>query len=135
MSRWLLLTVFSIAPLAFGCGSSVRPGLANAPRLGGAPIADVRITDVVSNGDDACGRYAEEGVLRNRIPPCRSRAATHPVAGYAVPTATGGESHGLVQPWVDHFYVGWPCPASASSQHRARGWSAADTTVAACAVP
>ncbi len=64
MSRWLVLTVFSIAPFAFGCASSVRPGLANAPRLGGSSTSDDRITDVVSNGDDACGLYAESGVLQ-----------------------------------------------------------------------
>ena len=72
MSRWLVLAAFSMALPLVGCGSSLRAGLSNAPRLGGTTTADNRVGDAVSNGDDACGAYAENGALRNRIPPARA---------------------------------------------------------------
>ena len=85
MLRWLVLAVFSMAPLGLGCGSSLRAGLSNAPNLGGSPVADGRangvvsngINDVIANGDDACGRYAEHGVLRNQLPPCPTWTPAH----------------------------------------------------------
>ena len=148
MSRWLVLAVVSMAPAAFGCGSSFRAGLSNAPNLGGSPTADGRangvlatgVTDVVSNGDDACGRYAEHGVLRNQVPPCPSWSPARqprPVATFAPAASTDDASRGLVQPWLNHFYVGWPCaePATASATRRVHAWSAIDSTVAECAVP
>ncbi len=140
MSRWLVLTVLSIAPFAFGCASSVRPGLANAPRLGGTSTADDRITDVVSNGDDACGLYAENGVLPNRIPPCASWMPSRSPASYAAPVSASPRVT-FVEPWLNHFYVGWPCPAPSSSSptHQARltksAWTPPSTTVATCSVP
>jgi hypothetical protein len=145
MSRWLVLAVFSMAPLAFGCGSSLRAGLSNAPNLGGSPIAEGRangvvsngINDVVANGDDACGRYAEHGVLRNQFPPCPTWAPVHPVAVAPPAPSAGDPSRGLVQPWVNHFYTGWPCPdgSTATSSRKAHAWSAVDSTVAECAIP
>jgi len=146
MSRWLVLAVFSMAPLAFGCGSSLRAGLSNVPNLGGSPIAEGRangvvsngINDVVANGDDACGRYAEHGVLRYQFPPCPTRAPVHPVASVSPAPAVDDASRGLVQPWVNHFYTGWPCPESssnASASRKPHAWSAIDSTVAECAVP
>jgi hypothetical protein len=143
MSRWLVLTVFSMAPLAMGCGSSMRAGLSNAPNLGGSPIAEGRandvvatgVTDVVSNGDEACGRYAEHGVLRNQIPPCPTYTPAHPVATFTPTASTDGAARGLVQPWLNHFYVGWPCPESVSATHKVHAWAAIDSTVAECAVP
>jgi hypothetical protein len=108
MMRWPMLTAFA-AVLLSGCARSVEVGLANAPRLGGG--ADDGVHDAISNGGDSCGRYAERGPLRGRIPPCR--AAAHPIAGAAPPavTARGRVDGGLVVPWLQHFYVGWPCQA------------------------
>lgn len=134
MSRWLVLTVFSMLPLIGGCGTAVRPGLANAPRLGGTATADDRITDVVSNGGDACGLYAEHGVLRNQVPACVSWAAPpHAPASYAPPSATIETNGGLVEPWVNHLYAGWPCPRTTS--HQIKSWSVPGAVVASCAVP
>jgi len=135
MSRWLVLTVLSAALPLFGCASSVRPGLSNAPRLGGTPTADNRIGDVVSNGDDACGVYAEHGVLPNRIPPCQSRSAANPPPGSEplLPASVAPPSP-LVEPWLDHFYIGWPCPAPASPR-QTKSWSSPSAVVATCSVP
>jgi hypothetical protein len=135
MSRWLVLAVLSTALSVLGCGSSLRAGLSNAPRLGGTPTTDNRIADVVSNGDDACGAYAENGVFRNRIPPCQSwaPATARAVNEVAVP-AVGEPPGSLVKPWVDHFYVGWPCPA-ASSSRQTKSWSPLNTEAATCSVP
>jgi hypothetical protein len=111
MSRWPMLAVLVIVLLA-GCAPSMEVGLANAPRLGGS--GDDRVHDVVSNGGDSCGRYAEYGPLRGRIPPCPAVAA-HPVASVMPPPAPGqtkaAAEEGLVIPWLQHFYVGWPCQA------------------------
>jgi hypothetical protein len=143
MSRWLALAVVSIAPLAFGCGSSLRAGLSNAPNLGGSPIAEGRangvvangITDVVANGDEACGVYPEHGVLRNRFPPCPTYTPARPVASFTPRPVADDSPRGLVEPWMNHFYTGWPCPETASAAHKVHAWSATDTTVAECAVP
>jgi len=135
MLRWLVLAVVSTALPLFGCGSSVRAGLSNAPRLGGTATTDNRVTDVVSNGDDSCGAYTEHGTLRNRIPACPSAGPTFPLSVSQVPAPARVEpSGGLVQPWVDHFYVGWPCLASTSSR-QTKSWSAPSVIVATCSVP
>jgi hypothetical protein len=138
MSRWLVLAAFSMALPLLGCGSSVRAGLSNAPRLGGTTTADNRVGDAVSNGDDACGAYAENGALRNRIPPCPGWAATYPLSGSEVPLPAAGAPGGsLVQPWLNHFYVGWPCPAATSSR-QTKSWSSSpgsSSAVATCSVP
>ena len=131
MSRWLLLAVFSIMP-AFGCASTVgvNAGLANAPRLGGTPTVDNRVSDVISNGNDACGvTGGEAGPLPNRIPPCASWAPGKPLAAVVSPPAP---QSGLVEPWLNHFYVGWPCP-HASRQTKAL--LPASTALAECTVP
>jgi hypothetical protein len=148
MSRWLVLAVFSMVPLALlGCGSSLRAGLSNAPNLGGSPIADGRangvvsngISDVIANGDDACGRYAEHGVLRNQMPPCPTWTPAHSIASASPPPSPADDaSRGLVQPWLNHFYTGWPCPetgAAARTSRKGHAWSSLDATVAECAVP
>ena len=115
MSRWPVLTVPAIVLLG-GCAPSVEAGLANAPRLGGS--TDDRVHDSISNGGDSCGRYAEHGPLRGRIPPCL--VVVHPVEGVALapPVASGKAEEGLVVPWLQHFYVGWPCVAPAASVAR-----------------
>jgi hypothetical protein len=107
MSRWLVLTVLSTATAMLGCAPSLQAGLANGPRLGGTGLADERIHDVVSNGDDGCGRHAEHGPLRNRMPPCSTIA--QPVTGTMRWTVGAGGNESLVLPWVQHFYRGWPC--------------------------
>ncbi len=135
MSRWLVLALVSSATLSVGCGSSVRAGLANAPRLGGTSTADNRVTDVVSNGDDACGLYSEAGVLRNRIPACPHATAVHNVGVSVGRAASDGASNGgLVEPWLNHFYVGWPCSPRTSAGEMTL-WSASQPTVATCSVP
>jgi hypothetical protein len=134
MSRWLVLTVFAALPLVAGCGSTVRPGLANGPRLGGTTTADDRVDDVVSNGAEACGLYAEHGVLRNQIPACASWAPATPPASYVTAPGAVAPNGGLVEPWVNHLYVGWPCPGVPSSR-QTKSWSVPGAAVATCAVP
>jgi hypothetical protein len=130
MSRWPVLTVLMMLPMLGGCGTAVRPGLANAPRLGGATAADDRVTDTVANGADACGLYAEHGVLRNQIPACASWAPTFPPASYATPVASAPNG-GLVEPWVNHLYVGWPCPRTSASR-QTKSWSVPGAALATC---
>jgi hypothetical protein len=137
MSRWLVLAVVSTALPLVGCGTSVRAGLSNAPRLGGTTTTDNRVSDVVSNGDDGCGVYSEHGTLRNRVPPCQSAGPTFPLSVSQVPPPSEAPSGGLVQPWLDHFYVGWPCPTTTSSRQTKlwSAWSAPSPVVATCSVP
>jgi hypothetical protein len=105
MSRWTpVLGAAWAVPLLAGCAGSIEPGLANAPRLGGTQTADERVHDAVSNAGDSCGRYAEHGPLRARLPPCPTVA--HPLAAsFLAPSPAGRES--LVVPWLEHFYVDW----------------------------
>jgi hypothetical protein len=105
MSRWSpILGAACAVPLLAACATRVEPGLANAPRLGGIQTADERVSDVISNGGDSCGRYAEHGPLRARLPPCPT--VSHPLAAsFLVQSPTGAES--LVGPWLEHFYVDW----------------------------
>jgi hypothetical protein len=132
MSRWLLFTVFSMLP-ALGCASSpvaVGAGLANAPRLGGTPTVDDRVADVVSNGNDACGvTGGEAGPLPNRIPPCVSWTPGLPLAAVVAPPPPPS---GLVEPWLNHFYVGWPCP---HASRQTKSLLPESDAVAACTVP
>jgi hypothetical protein len=112
MCRWPVLVVLSVGPWLAGCSPAVQAGLANAPRLGGTAVADTRVNDVISNGDDACGRHGETGPLRGRIPPCPG--AVHPVVSTWLAPTPSGRSDSLVLPWLEHFYAGWPCPRSAA---------------------
>jgi hypothetical protein len=121
MSRWPVLALLSGGLLLAGCAPSARPGLANAPRLGGSAVADERVHDVVSNGDDACGIYAEHGVLRGRIPPCPSVA--HPIAATWLAPSAAAKDDSLVLPWLEHFYAGWPCPRTHAPEPRSIAWS------------
>jgi hypothetical protein len=125
MSRWPVLTACSI-PLVVGCAPSVTPGLANAPRLGGSAIADERVTDVVSNGNDACGAN-ERGPLRSQLPACLTVERAPAVTAF---TLSGrSTSSGLVVPWLQHFYVGWPCDGR-SGRPTAVSWSTSSSPVA-----
>ena len=131
MSRWLTLTVFSTASTLFGCAPALQPGLANAPRLGGTGLADEGIRDVVSNGDDACGRHVEHGPLRNRVPPCPTIA--QPVAGVPQPLVGAPRSESLVLPWLRHFYTGWPCAHPVvAPEAKTVAWAASQPPAASC---
>jgi hypothetical protein len=135
MARWPLLTVFSMAWSLVGCASSIRPGLANVPRLDGLGAADDHVADVVANGDDSCGRHGEDGALRERWPPCpaHSRAARTSV----LQPRTAPPQESLVVPWLEHFYTGWPCThaiarAKASSDARTVAWTPAPPPAHSC---
>jgi len=138
MERWPLLTVLSIAWSLGGCAASVRPGLANVPRLDGLGAADDHVADVVANGDDSCGRHGEDGPLRDRWPPCpaHSRGAVTPVllSGKPDPGAS------LIVPWLEHFYTGWPCThavarRSQGSEARTVAWTPAQAPAHSCGEP
>jgi hypothetical protein len=129
MFRWPVLALVSMGSVLAGC--AVRPGLANGPQLGGSAVADARIHDVISNGDDACGLYAEHGVLRGRIPPCPR--VVHPIAATWQPPSAAAKDESLVLPWLEHFYAGWPCPRSERARGRSLAWTAPEAT--ACSVP
>jgi hypothetical protein len=116
MSRWPVLTVLSIGSLLLACAdrmppaAAVRPGLANGPRLGGTGVADERLSDVVANGDDACGVRAEQehGPLRGRVPPCPT--VKRPERTMVLPGSMHTRGEAVTVPWVEHHYAGWPCP-------------------------
>jgi hypothetical protein len=138
MSRWPLVTGLCFAPCIFGCATSIQPGLANGPRLGGSQVADERIHDVVSNGGDSCGRYAEQSPLRGRVPPCPTVSPPATASTFAPVTIPSGS---LVVPWLDHFYYGWPCPrassaraARATREARTTGWVATMPSADQCAM-
>jgi hypothetical protein len=132
MSRWpvLIALSFGFSAAALGCAPTVQPGLANAPRLGGTGLADERTHDVVSNGQDGCSGHGEHGPLRGRVPPCP--AVAHPVASTMLLPAKGSNDPSMVEPWLEHFYVGWPCPRPARPRD-ARVSSGLASTV--CATP
>jgi hypothetical protein len=132
MSRWPVLAMLSVGSLLAGCApAAVHPGLANAPRLGGSAIADERVHDVISNGDDACGRNGEHGVLRGRLPPCPG--VTHPIAATWLAPSAAAKDDSLVLPWLEHFYAGWPCPRTRAPEPRSLAWNPPVATV--CATP
>lgn len=130
MSRWPVLALLSMMFQLAGCASAVRPGLANAPRLGGSAVADERVHDVVSNGDEACGLHPERGVPPGRIPPCPS--VVHPVATTWLMPSPAATDESLVLPWLEHFYAGWPCPRSEITTHSI-SWST--QVITACSAP
>ena len=99
------ILVFVVA----GCGSSVQPGLANAPALGKVPSADERVTDVVANGHDACERSLGPGPLRNQVPPCPTVVERAPAAARVSQRSSGATDAGADQ-WLEHYWKGWPCP-------------------------
>jgi len=131
MFRWLVLALVSGSPLLAGCATSVRPGLASAPQLGGSAVASERGHDVVSNGDEACGVYGEHNVLRGRIPPCPK--VVHPIAATWLAPSAAAKDDSLVLPWLEHFYEGWPCPHARPVEARWEVWSPPATM--ACTTP
>jgi len=125
MSRWLVLAACAMSMGGIGCSASVvQAGLANAPRHGGTGLVDERVHDVIANGDDSCDRWGEQGPLRNRIPPCPALA--HPVVStWLQPSGANPYSQGVVVPWLQHFYLGWPCPLPAAKAGRTLAWATA----------
>jgi hypothetical protein len=75
---------------ALGCGSAVRPGLANAPQLGGMS-PETRVHDVIANDRDACERsmFPQGEVLRGAISPCHEEAAAKAPATLPEPAPFG----------------------------------------------
>jgi hypothetical protein len=129
--------------LGMGCAPAVQApvvqvpvlqvGLANAPALGGTPIADTRVHDVISNGPDSCGRRLDPnaGPLRYRLPPCASESVSAtvstPVSTRAVaPVAWVGQDDATSQEWMEHYHFGWPCKPSKQQALKGRmvlAWS------------
>src|SRR6185437_2108812 len=85
-----------------GCGSSVQPGLANAPALGKVPSADERVTDAVSNGHDSCERRLGPGPLRHQVPPCPTVVEPAPAVSISVRSPRAPEAG--VDEWVEHYW-------------------------------
>lgn len=139
MARWPVLVGFSIAvaPGWLGCASvpPVTPGLANAPDLGGSAPVDERVHDVVANGRDSCESVTGRSPLRGHAPPCPTVTPPAAVAGPSPAVAVGEMS--LAEPWLEHFYVGFPCPRpTATPKHDAAPWSVpvSVTGAGACAL-
>jgi len=117
-----------------GCTSAVQPGLANAPALGGTPVADVRVHDLIANGQDSCGRTfrPDPGPLRYRVPPCTHPRA--PVTSQAFSTARTRRDDGAVL-WMEHYYSGWPCDTNHEAATRQRRFAPRLSAEAVCAIP
>jgi hypothetical protein len=137
MARWTVLVGISIALASLGCASAsaVTPGLANAPALGGVGAVEPGPYDVVSNGRDSCESMTGQSPLRGHVPPCPT--VSHPVA--AVPPSLlprQARHDSLVLPWVEHFYVGFPCTHSRTVLgHWDAALSASTVAEGSCALP
>jgi hypothetical protein len=89
MCRWPVLVV--VWGMCACGGTRVEAGLANAPKLGG---------DTPEQSRDVIGRA-----------PTTTAMSSHPVASsWLLSGSSGLEGQSLVVPWLEHFYVGWPCP-------------------------
>lgn len=61
-----------------GCGSAIRPGLANAPALGGTG-PETRVHDAIANDHDACERpFVAEGAAYAHASSCREETFSGP---------------------------------------------------------
>jgi len=123
-----------LATVVLACGAPViQAGLANAPALGGAQSVDPRVHDAISNGPDSCGRHLERGPLRYQIPPCPS---LQPSAPRALVAPTPSSDAWQVE-WLEHDYVGWPCPRSRriSDGQRLIAWRPTDLRASHCDLP
>lgn len=91
---------------------ALQVGLANAPALGGSPIADARVHDVISDGKDSCGRRLDPnaGPLRYRVFPCPGESAPATAVAPVAWSATPDDSPS--QEWMEHYHFGWPCKPS-----------------------
>jgi hypothetical protein len=121
---------------SLGCASSVQPGLANAPALGGTRVVDPRVHDAIANGPDSCGRRLDPGPgpLRNRLSPCAPLSSPTKSAAFV---SRASRNDALVLPWMEHYYVGWPCPRAYKKSAGAKlfAWSPTDLSAAQCALP
>ena len=91
---------------ALACGCTLQSGLANAPQLGGAAVADPRVHDVITNGHDSCGRKLDPGPLRGRIPACPLMSST-----LASPRRRlSRDDQVVVMPWDEFIRARWRCP-------------------------
>jgi hypothetical protein len=136
MHRVSGLGMVVLLALSLGCGSSVQPGLANAPALGGTRVVDPRVHDAIANGPDSCGRRLDRapGPLRNRLSPCAPLSSPAKSAAF-VSKAPGNDAFAL--PWMEHYYVGWPCLRADKKSAGAAlvAWSPTDLSAAQCALP
>jgi hypothetical protein len=107
----MLGILISLAPLS--CETTV--GLANAPGLGNSPLADAAVHDVVANGRDSCERGLRPGLLRYQVPRCPGveRSAANATVANRAPSPKG-----IVMPWVEHYYSGWPCSSRENDADR-----------------
>lgn len=108
MPRWPMLVTLSLALPELGCADRIVAGLANAPSIQ-RTAPDDGVHDVVANGSDVCGTNLGRSPLRGHVPPCH--AGSLPLAGATLVHVQSGtpEGESLVTPWLEHFYVGWPC--------------------------
>ena len=106
MSSLVIRFLFASSLGALACGCAVRPGLANAPQLGGAALADPRANDAIADGVDSCGRKPDPDPLRYRIPTC-PRVSAPPAPPMRL-ARTGTEP--IVMPWGEFFRARWRCP-------------------------
>jgi hypothetical protein len=114
--RWVLVAaptpvagalVLSLALL--GCGTTVQPGLANAPALGGTTLVSGRGYDAIANGPDSCGRAEFQGSpAPNHWPAC-SRETGRAVSWAELVPRRGMRDDGEDQRWMEHYHFGWPC--------------------------
>jgi|SRR5580658_1477329 hypothetical protein len=134
----LIRVVMSLVPL--GCATGFRPGLANAPQLGGSPLVDVRVHDAIANGRDSCEQRLGSGPLRNEVPAC---AVATPVSNPAVAIDAVGAANESppnaaaiwrVKPYSDRG----SCPSWDNRMGRltvAEGFAFFRTTAATCTTP
>ena len=98
-----------------GCSlAAVQPGLANGVALGGSRTVDDRVSDVVSNGKDSCGRAGEGGTaLRHRWPPCPNQELSRRDVTVIVRVrAVDAQDDAATAPWLRNSYLRWPCVGS-----------------------
>jgi hypothetical protein len=96
-----------VSVVSLGCAPTVQVGLANAPALGGTPIADTRVHDVIANGPDSCVRGSGPGAGRSRAFACGP--ATDPAAAHPVVIRPPPRHDAAAMRWVAHYYTRWPC--------------------------
>ncbi len=127
--RWAALAA------VLGCSPTLRSGLANAPALGKLPSSEDTVTDAVANDQDSCGRALDPGPLRYRTLAC-PRLVTPPAQASFEPRASRVVDAGGEQ-WLEHYYVGWPCPRRSPQSAGAQliAWAPTDLRGSHCALP